>query len=585
LPYVNITRFCIFCLLTSFISSTVLAGGVTISMSSNSGGMNYSITSNRPWGNFEEFKPGLAPPVPPPYNHYLGASPGTGWYYPAQQAPAASTSDYLGASPGTGWYYPAQQAPAATTNDYFEPRVEIEPVSRGVYERQNIVYTVRVVSSSNLKTLNPVLPYIDGATLELVKGPVASARQSGRTREIINQYRFKLMPLRPGEIIIPPIRFTGTHLADNQRGGRPGASAERGGSSFSIAAEEQLTLDVFPANPAVKPWLPLHDLKLQANLSQEGPVKAGTPVTLTLDLTARGAIGNQLPSLYPQLQSDGFRAYRDSVTLSSGLSNNGKQLLGGRKETYTLIPLQDGPIYLPGMAIAWWDVDTDSSMLAELVSFGPGKAAASNGQSAASTVGHSMFPTWFWAPLLITIALIAGFWLGAWARTLPLMQSASVRMTAARQELMQRVRRAGRKMSPLPYISRLSRRTRHGLASTMPGSMRLWLCTRCIEHEDNPAAWCVQFRERICDQLKITAHTPLPVIAERLIEASPQTEAASMRRLVHSLDSAIYGSRPLDFPAWKKELRKQLKPRMFQRPRTRTRRTRKLLPALNPHRA
>jgi len=77
------------------------------------------------------------------------------------------------------------------------------------------------------------------------------------------------------------------------------------------------------------------------------------------------------------------------------------------------------------------------------------------------------------------------------------------------------------------------------------------------------------------------------MIAEKLIEASPQAEADSLRELVYSLDGAIYGTRPLDFPAWKKELRKQLRPRLFQRPRSRTRnrQTKTLLPALNPRRA
>jgi len=128
---------------------------------------------------------------------------------------------------------------------------------------------------------------------------------------------------------------------------------------------------------------------------------------------------------------------------------------------------------------------------------------------------------------------------------------------------------------------------RLGLALAMPKAVRLWMCTRCIESEDNPATWCAEFRNRVCSHLGITAHTPLPVIAEKLIAANPQAEAASVRELVHSLDGAIYGTRPLDFPAWKKELRKQLRPRLFQRPRSRTRNRRAtaLLPALNPRRA
>jgi len=524
-------------MLAGFISGAAQAG-FSVSFESN---MPAGITTNRPWGNIGAYKPGLkSDPLPAPYP---------------------------GMVPAAGWY-PAQQ-PAAETVANTEPRIEIETVDRGIYEQQNIVYTVRVVSSDNLKTLNPILPSIEGAALTLVDGPFASARKTGRNREIINKYRFKLIPLRSGDITIPPIRFTGTHTG-------------RGGG-FSIEADAPLVLHAFPANQVVSPWLPLHDLKLSEQLSQEGSVKAGTPVTLTLELTARGMLGNQLPSLQSQLQSNGFRAYRDSIALSSGITKNGTQLLGSRKETYTLIPLQDGPIHLPHLSIAWWNVDTDTAMLTELVVLAPGIGIASSGQSTAATASESTFPVWFWVPLLITLALIGGFWLGTWARTLPLLSSVNARLSAARQGLTQRVQETGKKLSPVPHINRL----RLSVAALMPRTIRLWMCTRCIETEENPAAWCSQFRNRVCSHLDITAHTPLPVIAEKLIEASPQAEAASMRELVQSLDGAIYGTRPLDFPAWKKELRKQLRPRLFQRPRSRTRsrHANALLPALNPRRA
>lgn len=579
MPYINMSRFCIICLLANLISGVAQAGG--FSMSFDNGKMSFdngkspgtkpNITTNRPWGNLNPYTPGLQYPSPqaPAASNYPYASNAP---Y-SSNSPYSSNAPYLGASPGTGWYpgqhtgqYTGQHA--ATTNPAVnsEPRVETRFIDRGIYEQQNVIYTVRVVSNNNLRTLNPILPNIEGAALEQVDGPVASARQNGRNREIINEYRFKLMPLRAGEITIPPIRFTGTHT--------------NGGGSFSIAADKPLTIHAFMADPAVTPWLPLHELKLQARLSEEGPVKAGIPVTLTLELKARGMLGNQLPSLQEHLQSDGYRAYRDSVTLSSGISKNGKQLLGNRLESYTLIPLQDGPIYLPGMSIAWWDVDTDSPMLTELVSYAPGGAASSARSTA--TADQSLISTWFWAPLFVALALIAGFWLGALARTSPLLRAAGARLTATRQRLLQRMRTAGSKLSPVPYLNRL----RLSLALVMPKTVKLWMCTRCIEQEDNPAKWCQQFRNRVCDHLDITAHTPLPVIAEKLIEAAPQAEAASMRELVHTLDGAIYGTRPVDFPAWKKELRNQLRPRLLGRKWTRSRRRPKAqLPALNPHAA
>jgi hypothetical protein len=77
---------------------------------------------------------------------------------------------------------------------------------------------------------------------------------------------------------------------------------------------------------------------------------------------------------------------------------------------------------------------------------------------------------------------------------------------------------------------------------------------------------------------------PLTQIAEKIIAASPQAEPVRLRALAHSLDGAIYGGNSLDFPAWKRELRQQLRPGLRRR-RSRARHTRATLPALNPRSA
>jgi len=51
------------------------------------------------------------------------------------------------------------------------------------------------------------------------------------------------------------------------------------------------------------------------------------------------------------------------------------------------------------------------------------------------------------------------------------------------------------------------------------------------------------------------------------------------------MDNAIYGAGPLDFAAWKKDFRSQLRPRLYRRRRSRLRRAKKALPALNPRAA
>ncbi len=438
---------------------------------------------------------------------------------------------------------------------------------------------MRVVSDGNLKSLTPELPRIEGAVLEQVNGPVATTRRSSNKRQIVNTYLYRLMPLRSGEIIIPAISFAGTHADSsplNRGSGIPGATPA---SSFNIAADAPRTLQVRPADPAITPWLPLHDLKLYTDLQQKKPVKAGEPVTLIVELKAEGALGNQLPSLARQLESKHYRIYRDTTSTTNGLSANGRYLTGTRKETYTIIPLVGGWIRLPEVTLAWWDVDSDSARHAG-TPFSRGDTAASGGLKAGQAPDeHSVSPAYFWAPMIIALSLIAGFWLGAWPRTRSLLVSATAWLSVRGQHALQHAQNIGTTLAPASHLRRLQM----GLALLMPTSIKLWMCTRCLHAEDDPQAWCTQFKSRACQHLDISTHSPLSVVTEKIIAASPQAEPGRLRALANSLDGAIYGGNSLDFRAWKQELVQQLHPRLLFWRKSKTRHTKNTLPALNPH--
>ncbi|MGB5338987.1 MAG: BatD family protein, partial [Gammaproteobacteria bacterium] len=401
-------------------------------------------------------------------------------------------------------------------------------------------------------------------------------------QEIVNTYRFQLTPLRSGEVVIPVMRFTGTHMPGNQWNAMPATAS---GETFTIASGTPLALKVRAAHAGVTPWLPLHDLTLRARMSQEQRVKEGTPVTLTLELAAKGALGDQLPTLEQQLKSGDFRVYRESTEVKNGISRDGLIPTGSRIETYTLIPLKDGWIRLPNLGVTWWDIGADKAMVAGMTDAGVTTAGAASVPLSQHVDAGQPFSRYFWVPLLITLGLIIGYWLGVWVRTKSLFSSAGtsagVLLTRFRQQNLHYIQAVRQKITPSVYTNKL----RMGLAYIMPTSIKLWMCTRCVEQEENPAEWCQQFKTRICQHLKIATHTPLVDVAERLIEVNPQAEPATVRALAHSLDGAIYGGQPLDFPAWKQDFRNQLRPRLYRRHRRRAVRAGAVLPELNPHTA
>ena len=137
---------------TAFV--TALAGlactqlyAMSFSFSSSSKHERDEYTTNRPWGN-------------------LGPVKQAKQYQPPQPAANPYSSQYLGAAPGTGWHQ--TQYPAATGTIGGDPVVEVEVETTDAYERQNIIYTVHVVSDGNIAVLDDLLPRIEGATIEQI---------------------------------------------------------------------------------------------------------------------------------------------------------------------------------------------------------------------------------------------------------------------------------------------------------------------------------------------------------------------------------------------------------------------------------
>ena len=223
-------------------------------------------------------------------------------------------------------------------------------------------------------------------------------------------------------------------------------------------------------------------------------------------------------------------------------------------------------------------MDTDSPRLAGLPGNGAEAAAAGNRGGVVAGGEQDLFPVYFWAPILIIMGLIFGYWLGAWGRARLFLSSTGARLSAAGQRGMQRTVAISKQLSPMPYLHKL----RMGLALMLPKTVKLWLCVRCIEGEDRPDAWCAQFRAQVCGRLGISRHAPITAIAEKIIEVQPLAEPARVRALVRTMDNAVYGAGTLDFAAWKKDFRHQLRPRLYRSRRSRLRRAKRELPALNP---
>ena len=543
--------------------------------------------------------PTLQGPWPPTQYPRAQVPPGqspAGYAQPAFGLPAQG--QYPSGQAGIGAYpggqYPGGPFPPTQYSQYGQPRaiaagprLEVELADDRPYVQENVLVRLRVISSGNLATASPDLAAIDEVLFEKIDGPKTSTRGSGNNRDIINEFIMAMTPLRDGPMEVGPLKVTGT-LA--------------GGVPFEALAREPLRLQVRPPMAAVRPWLPLQTLQIKAELDSNGEVERGRPVTLTLELEAQGATGDQLPSLESRLRSDDFRVYREQTMTDTRLAPNGNTLIGKRIESYTLVPHRGGRLQLPELRLGWWNVDTATreassvpirtfSVAGEAGPFGFSRSAANDNDN------------WsvFWLPLAGTLLLLIGYWGGVWLRgpasadaardpaRAPASGSAT-RLPGLRRRLARAAAGAGassagalaasaRLLNPTPLL----RRAGGWLAGLKPRSARVYHCARAADSAVDPAAWCLAFQQHACRNLQAQAREPLPRMADRIVDLRPGADREHILRLMQQLDAALYNRQDIDFVRWKRDFRQALRPvtgtlRSLAAARIR----RGYLPALNP---
>lgn len=513
--------------------------------------------------------------------------PGPGGY-PAQQPQQAPPGDFnfrpmppsnaRGIPPGYPGAPPQAQASAPPTQIQ-PPRLEMELSDSRPYLQENVLLTLRVVSGRNIRTMDPQLPQNEGLVFNLIKGPTALSRASGQGQtEILNEMKYLVTPMRVGSLELSRINVQ--------------VEAE-GSLAQTLTAPQSLRMEVRPADARVNPWLPLEQLTLTSNINASVDTQPGQPVALILKLSAAGATGAQLPSMEAMLKSPDFRVYREKTETEGGLSQNGRHILGTRTEHYTLVPQMGGTLHLPAARIAWFNVNTGTLEHTTL----PIKTLETNGsggglgQVFSGALPGGPFPgghAWvFWGPLLGVLLLLSGYWVGAWyqgrrsgARRIVAFPKLGALLRPLRARWRRRASQRWGRWRPASYWSRAMAR----LARWLPTSIRFWFWVRCVESESDPEIWAKTLKFMSHRELALSPYATLPQMAERVVRYQPLADPERVRTLFRQLDGAMYGHQPLDFMAWKRDFRRQVRlgVRLWGRRRLVEPVSSGGLPALNP---
>ena len=501
-------------------------------------------------------------------NPVPGAVPG------AYGLPQAAPQPYTTQNP---WAYPRMQAAPPFQSQQpaqlvvAPPYLETEIESTSAYVHQNLVLKVDVVSTVNLKTATAQMQDSDDVIFRQLGDATVDTRTRRGQTEIVNTLYFQLTPLRSGQIEVDTIRVTGTMDL--------GSGSE---APYDAASNRTIKLTVTDPAPGVHPWLPLHELVLSASLSDDERIGEGEPITLTVVQRAVGMSGTQLPSLETQLQSPGHRLYREKSDYEGVVSKQG-QLVGTRTDRYTLVPQEGNEVMIPAIRVDWWNVKRQRKETSVLPSRLLNERSRGSGVDEQTIAGAPAATTVYW--LLWIASLVVAFVVGRlWPRIAPVLARFRFwlwqQLATASQPALRQTAAILARMSPRRNLHRL----RRGIADSLPVSARLWFCVRSADGEQDPDDWAQVLRFLINRRLGLSAHLPMSRLADRIIEIHPGADEDKIRALLKELDAALFGRQELkDFNAWKREFKRQIRPRLFAGLRRREPLLRQTgLPSLNP---
>ena len=323
---------------------------------------------------------------------------------------------------------PDATAPARAGEPVF---IEAEADTDAPWVQQSVGYTLRLYYATPLVSGQLDQPVPDGAAVHRVGSDVQYSREIAGRRYTVVERRFVLVPERSGTLVVPGARFEGTVVGgffDDMFGGGRRALRAQGPSRV-------LQVQPVPAS-APQPWLPLQSMQLRY-LATPQELRAGEAATVDVELVADGAAASQLPELrLPPV--DGAQVFPEPPQVDELFERGRPRTRVTRR--FAVVPVQAGPLRLPGLRQAWWDVDAGVERTAALpdlhleVEPGAPAAAVDDAVQAAFEAGRGdrrVHPgAWRW--LAIGLAVL---WLGtlAWAlrerrragahaRRLPLVQ-------------------------------------------------------------------------------------------------------------------------------------------------------------------
>lgn len=232
------------------------------------------------------------------------------------------------------------------------------------FVQQQFIVTYALYYNRNVDSLDMPDFQVEDSRVEALPR-VDYQKTVGQQAYGVSEFRYAVFPDTSGSVTIPGQTWT-IRTTDQASMSRFGLSGGRMKLHRAKTDTIILSVQAKPDNyPADQYWLPATDVTIEQQWSRDvSEFKVGEPITRTVTITAEGAGGEQLPSVFENISAEHFKFYPDKPKQDSDMNSNG--VTGSRTESVAIVPTRSGELTLPEVVVTWWNTQTETIEYATL---------------------------------------------------------------------------------------------------------------------------------------------------------------------------------------------------------------------------
>lgn len=250
--------------------------------------------------------------------------------------------------------------PPTVNNDIY---METSVIPKEAFIQEQFVYTIKLYFSRSIGNAYLTPPDMPDAKITTNgQDIIYSVTKKGRYYRVLER-SYLIAPEKTGSFKIDSPVLKGYLESTGDRYDMYSFSAHNVRPIKIVGPSQNVMVKPKPVNFTGQ-WFPAKKVTLKESWNPGVPMfREGEPVTRTIEVSAIGVTGEQIPSLDVP-QSPSINSYAQTAKRETNTDNS--QQIGQLKQDIVYIPTASGKVTLPAISVKWWNSNTKKQEVAKL---------------------------------------------------------------------------------------------------------------------------------------------------------------------------------------------------------------------------